>query len=375
MNKFISFCLLFILVISCQSKQQSDLSVPSLKEVYSNYFLIGTALNRWQIMGKDQNSIELTKNHFNAITAENIMKWERIHPELAEYNFGPADSLLTFCKENNMEVIGHTLVWHNQTPAKVFEDENGDPVDRETLLARVKDHIFTVVERYKGQVKGWDVVNEAFDDQGNLRNTKWRQIIGDDFIEKAFEWAHEADPDAELYYNDFNMWHTGKRDAVIAMVKDFQSRNIPIHGIGMQGHWGLDYPQMDELNEALKKYSETGLKIMITEMDIRVLPFPDSDTGADITKNFELQEKLNPYKTGLPDSMQVKLSERYSELFDLFLKYKESISRVTLWGVHDGVSWCNGWPVRGRTDYPLLFDRNYQPKKAFYEVVKLVSEN
>ena len=369
------FLLLTMLVTSCQNKQAADISGSSLKEVYQDIFMVGTALNSDQIRGKDSKSMALVKKHFNSITAENILKWERVHPEPDLYKFNEVDDFLSLGEKNNMFVVGHVLVWHNQTPDWVFEDENGRPVGRERLLERMKDHIFTVVRRYKGRINGWDVINEAIDEEGNFRNTKWFETIGIEYIEKAFQWAHEADPDAELYYNDYNMWYKGKREAVIKLVQNLQSKNIPIHGIGLQGHWGLDYPPLNELDETIKAYAATGLKVVITELDIDVLPLPEVYTGAEINKNYELQKKFDPYADGLPDSMQVVLGKVYRDIFKVLIKYQHAVSRVTFWGVDDGDSWKNNFPVRGRTNYPLLFDRNYQPKPAFFQIINLVKKD
>jgi endo-1,4-beta-xylanase len=376
MKKLICFSSIFTILISgCQTKEQIDIPDSALKDVFQDVFMIGTAINSEQIAGKDEKSLALVKKQFNSITAENILKWEVVHPKPDEYSFDEVDEFVQFGEENDMFIVGHTLVWHNQTPDWVFEDGKSHPLDRQALLERMKNHILTVVRRYKGKIHGWDVVNEAFDDQGNYRKTNWLEIIGQDYIEKAFQWAHEADPETELYYNDYNMWYEGRRDAVLKMVKDLQSKDIPIHGIGLQGHWGLDYPPHDKLEAAIKAYAETGLKVMITELDIDALPQPDSDVGAEITKNFELQKELNPYEKGLPDSVQTALSNQYSALFKILLKYQKRVNRVTFWGAHDGVSWKNNWPIRGRTSYPMLFDRDCQPKPAFYEVVKLLNKD
>ncbi len=369
-NRFIFLTAMMFLVVCTANNSEN-----TLKEAWQDSFLTGTALNRQQINGKDNASIELIQNHFNSITAENAMKWERIHPEPGQYHFTLADSFVDFGIKNNMFIIGHTLVWHNQTPDWVFQDKAGNPVRKEIILKRLKDHIYTVVGRYKGKVQGWDVINEVFNEQGDLRtDNPWFQNLGSEYLEKAFQWAHEADPDAELYYNDYNMFHKGKRKAVVEFVEKLKAKGIPVHGIGLQGHWGLDYPSHDELKASIEDYSKTGLKIMITELDISVLPLPGEHQGADINKNYMLQEKLNPYAQGLPDSMQVVLAKRYVDIFNLFLDYSDSISRVTFWGVHDGVSWKNYWPIHGRTDYPLLFDRNYDSKLAYDKIIKLVQE-
>ncbi len=362
--------LYLMLIASCQNSGSSD----SLKTIFSDQFMVGTALNAWQIEGKDSATTVLVEKHFNTLTAENIMKWEKIHPKPGTYTFEPADQFVGFCEANDIFIVGHTLVWNSQTPEWVFQDAKGNPCSRETLLKRMKDHIFTVVGRYKGKVHGWDVLNEAFNEEGEYRKTRWFNIIGPDYIDFAFQWAHEADPEAELYYNDYNMWYAGKRDAVVKMVEDLQSKDIPIHGIGLQGHWGLDYPPLDELDTALDTYANTGLTIMVTEHEVNILPLPDDIITADISANHEISDELNPYPESLPDSMHTVLSSRYVDIFRILLKYQDSISRVTFWGVHDGYSWTNYWPVHGRSNYPLLFDREYQPKPAFHAIVQLANE-
>jgi endo-1,4-beta-xylanase len=346
---------------------------PALKDAYKNDFLIGGALNDDVVNGKDPNAAAIATKQFSAITAENVMKWMSIHPEPNDYNFAPADRFVDFGLKNNMFIVGHTLVWHWQTPLWVFVDDANQPVTREVLLARMKDHITTVVGHYKGKVKGWDVVNEVLDDNGLPRKTKWQQIIGDDYIAKAFEYAHEADPNAELYYNDFSLENPAKRDGCIRLVKDLQAKGVHIDGVGLQAQaWRLppDYPDLKDVEDFINAVSALGVKVMVTEMCIDVLPKALYMPGADLKKRAELREELNPYVNGLPDDMQKKLADRYAELFSLFLKHSSQISRVTMWGVYDKTSWLNNWPVRGRTNYPLLFDRNYQPKPAFYAVIK-----
>ncbi len=344
---------------------------PALKKVFKKDFQIGTALSHDQISGKDAAAVALIKEQFNSVTSENILKWEHVHPELNRYDFAPADQFVAFGEKHKMFIVGHTLLWHQQTPAWVFQDNAGNPVDRETLLKRLRDHIFTVVGRYKGRIHGWDVVNEALEDDGSLRKTKWLEIIGPDYVQKAFEFAREADPKAELYYNDFNLWKKEKAEAAVRLIRDLQANGIRVDGIGEQGHWGLDYPSIAEADAALQAFAALGVKVMITELDVTALPNPDDwSGGADITRNDALRKHLNPYPEALPDSMQQVLAKRYAECFALFHKHRDKISRVTFWGVNDGQSWLNNWPVRGRTNYPLLFDRNYKPKPAFEAVMQ-----
>lgn len=354
---------------------------PVLKDAFAGDFLIGTALNRDHIFGNLPKETVLVAKQFNSITPENVLKWEKIHPEPDRYDFAPADRFVEFGEKHNMFIVGHVLVWHNQTPRWVFEDAKGMLVDRDTLLSRMKNHIHTVVGRYKGRIHGWDVVNEAVDGDGSLRKTKWLEIIGEDYIAKAFEYARQADPKAELYYNDFDMWHEDHREGAIRLVKKLQAKGIHIDGMGMQLHSGLNYPpydqmgfyypRMDLLEDSIIAYARLGVKVMVTELDVTTLPKADPYTGADITRLQERKENLNPYVDGLPARMQYRHAACYADLFSVFHKHADKISRVTFWGVQDGNSWCNNWPMRGRTDYPLLFDRDCKPKLPFHAVIEV----
>lgn len=337
---------------------------PTLKDAYAGKFYIGTALNTPQITGKDTAAVKVIIENFSAIVPENCMKSGPIQPKEGEFDFSLADQFVEFGIQNNKFITGHCLVWHSQAPRWFFTDGEGKDVSREVLLERMKKHIYTVVGRYKGKIKGWDVVNEAIEDDGSYRKSKFYQIIGEDFIKYAFQYAHEADPDCELYYNDYSMALPGKRAGVVAMVKKLQEQGIKIDGIGMQTHVGLDYPELSEFEASMEAFGALGVKVMFTEMDISVLPMPNRNVGADIATNIAYKEQLNPYTQGLPDSARVALENRYLDFFKLFLKHDNYVSRVTLWGVNDANSWKNGFPVRGRTDYPLLFDRKNQPKSV-----------
>ncbi len=367
-------CQFFLLTIAFGAGCSS--SEPVLREVFAKDFLIGGALNAKQIFGQvPKEETEIITRHFSTVTPENVLKWQYVHPAPGAYSFEVPDALVALGKKNDIFVVGHTLVWHHQTPRWVFQNSDGNDTSREVLLKRMKEHIFTVAGRYKGKVHGWDVVNEALDAEGNLQKTKWYRIIGEDYIEKAFEYAHEADPDAELYYNDFDMWKASKFDGVARLVKNLQSKGLRIDGIGMQGHWGFNYPSNEELEAAIAFYSELGMKVMVTELDISVLPDLFGNTGADITAMREMRKNYNLYPDGLPDEIQQKLAKRYAELFSIFHKHADKVSRITFWGVYDGSSWRNNWPVRGSTDYPLLFDRNYKPKPAFDAVINVVQRD
>lgn len=228
----------------------------------------------------------------------------------------------------------------------------------------MKRHIKTVVGRYKGRVQSWDVLNEAFNDDGSYRESLWFNILGPTYIETAFELAHKADPQAKLYYNDYNVWKPEKRDRVVRMVKHLKQKGIPIHGIGMQGHYGLHYPEnLQDIEDAIVAFHQLGVDVMVTELDVTVIPFPDSQNqGADISLNIEWQQKYNPYPDGLSEAAQQAFDRRYADFFNIFIKHSDKLQRVTFWGVHDAQSWRNGWPIKGRTDYPLLIDRDLQVK-------------
>lgn len=345
----------------------------TLKDAYRGKFFIGTALNTPQILGTAVDEVNIVKTHFNSIVAENCMKSGPMQPQEGKFEFDLADKFVEFGVNNNMQIIGHTLIWHSQAPRWFFTDSEGKDVSPEVLTERMKNHIYAVVGRYKGKVHGWDVVNEAIVDDGSYRNSKFYQILGEDFIKLAFQFAHEADPDAELYYNDYSEFVPAKREGIARMVKKLKDQGIRIDGVGFQCHIGLDYPSLDEYEKTIQLIAGTGVNVMITEMEISVLPMPDWRVGAEVSASFEYQQKLNPYTEGLPDSVSVQLDQRYVDFFNLFLKYQDVIPRVTVWGVNDGNSWKNGFPVRGRTDYPLLFDRKNQPKSVVAKLIELAN--
>lgn len=343
---------------------------PVLKDAFKGKFKIGVAVNSRQFSETDTRGAALIKKHFDSITPENVLKWESVHPRPDAYDFNLPDKYVEFGTKNKMFIIGHTLVWHSQTPAWVFKNDKGEPLDREGLLARMRDHIHTVVGRYKGRIKGWDVVNEALNEDGTMRQTPWMKIIGDDYIAKAFQFANEADPQAELYYNDYSVENEAKRNGAVAIVKKLQAQGIRITGVGLQGHNNLEWPTIEQQDATISAFARLGVKVMITELDFDVLPRATRNNTADVSTRVQAQENLNPYTTGLPDEVQQKLAKRYGDLFGVYLKYPGVVTRVTLWGLTDGDSWRNDWPIRGRTAYPLLFDRNGQPKPAFYAVIK-----
>lgn len=383
--------------------------IPALKDAYAGQFRVGTAVNRAittgsgfrrspEQVGKD---IALVKEQFNQIVAENEMKWALIHPQPGPdgYDFRAADAFVNFGLSNNMYLVGHTLVWHAQTPHWVFAGTNPPPsgsptaaipaadtnapattnvargrpgrgfgngffgpyngprASREELLERMRDHIRTVAGRYKGKIKVWDVVNEALADGGTntLRRSLWLEIIGPDFIAKAFEYAHEADPEAILRYNDYGLENPAKRRKLIALIKSLQEQKVPVHAIGSQAHLNVS-TGFDEMDRALTEMETLGLPIHITELDVNSAQGGQRTIGADVAANAATTEG------GLVSNADRKLSEAYAGLFRAFLKHDKSVEVVTFWGPND----ANSWRGNGK---PLLFDGNCQPKPAFHAVI------
>lgn len=371
-----------VLLFSCSSSKKLSTGPSkelSLKEVYKDAFLIGAAVNPAIVSGEDKTSQDIVINHFNSITVENVMKAALINPEPGVFNFKPADEYVAFGEQHKMFIIGHTLVWHNQCPAWFFTNAQGQPNTKAEQIERLREHIKTVAGRYAGRVHAWDVVNEVIDDDGNYRPTTWVKAFGngDTMVKYAFQFAAEYAPNTELYYNDFNSWRPAKRDGIVRLVKMLQKEGIRIDGVGMQAHWGLNYPKTNYIEDAIDAYAACGVKVMITELDVDVLPITKEgqvigQVMAD--KQFQLEEFkffLDPYWQGLPEKVQAELTLRYEALFSIFYKRRNKIARVTLWGVNDGMSWKNGYPVPGRTNYPLLWNRQSQAKPALKAVLNV----
>lgn len=366
----------------------------TLKEVYARDFAVGAALPERYLFRQNDSSekaLEILAREFNCVTSENLMKPSSLRPAPGKFNFEQADAFMQLAGQLDLDVVGHVLVWHDQTPKWFFEDEDGEPAAREDLIEQMREHIHKIVKRYKGDVKYWDVVNEAVDtrqivnedepvnpdgstnyvNEAFFRETPWFNIIGADFIELAFRFAHEADPDAILIYNDFGMSDPVKVEFVIEhIVKPLKRKGVRIDAVGMQGHWHVDVPEIEQIKNAINELGSARVKVHITELDVSILPRAYGYMGADINQRFELQDELNPYRDGAPVDMLEKQADRYKELFRLFDSESKYVERVTLWGICDGDSWKNHFPVRGRTDYPLLFDRGFEPKPAYEALVR-----
>lgn len=359
-------CLALVALTHCSEKlsvnksETTNLSQEKkgLQDYYKDYFTIGVAVSPRELK---TDAAMLVAEQFGSVTPENAMKMGPIHPKENEYAWADADTIVAFAKRNKMKMRGHTLVWHSQTPAWLFKNANGDTVSKAVLLQRMKDHITTVVNRYKGSIYAWDVVNEAIDDNNEkyLRNTAFLRICGDEFIAKAFEYAHAADPKAILFYNDYNTEIPGKRDRIYKLVKSLKDAGVPIHGVGLQGHWSVNNPSREELEKSIKMFASLGLQVQVTELDVSVytgrqggqlISGQRRDTTATFTAEMEQQQL-----------------EKYKMMFEVFRENKKDLTGITFWNISDRYSWLDG---RGRKNFPLLFDKNLQPKKAYWEVVK-----
>lgn len=347
-----------LMVIACSVNKSVNQTDKGLKDYYQAYFPMGVAVAPKDLTGASANFIV---KHYNSITPENAMKMGPIHPQENYYYWKDADSIVSFATRNHLKIRGHALVWHEQTPNWLFKNADGTQVTKEVLLKRMKDHIFTIVNRYKGKIYAWDVVNEAIDDDASkfLRNSLWYQICGEDFIVKAFEYAHEADPSAKLFYNDYNAVRPEKRERIYRLLKKLVDAKVPITGVGIQAHWSIFEPSEAELRKAISEYASLGLDVQITELDISIYPWEKERRA----------KRPDETDTFTPELEQKQMAQ-YAKVFKVFRQYKKDLTGVTFWNLSDRYSWLDTYPVQGRKNYPLLFDQNLNPKKAFWEVVK-----
>ena len=336
------------------------LEQPSLAEVYRPFFPIGMGVDRADL--DDPAVWALVRRQASAVTVENALKPGLTQPREGRFTFERGDRVVDAARAAGLSVHGHTLVWHRQTPDWFFEDDDGQPASRERVLERLRTHIATVAGHYRGRVWAWDVVNEALADGGgkeDLRDSAWHQALGFDYLVEAFRAAAAADPEALLFYNDYNLETEPKRSRALRLIARLREAGVRVDGIGMQTHINIDRPAISEIEASIVAFAEAGLLVHISELDVSLHPWR---TG-------ELQPEDLIYADGLPDAVQERLARRYAELFACFLRHRESLCRVTFWNTHDGRSWLNNEPIRGRVDHPLLFDRQLQPKPAFDHVL------
>ena len=357
-------------------------SAPTLQATYKDAFHMGTAVNKAIVAGEEPKLQQIAIRQFNSNTAENVLKAEEVNPKPGVFDFAAADAYVEFGEKHDLFIVGHTLIWHNQTPSWFFHDDKGKPNSTEAQKEVLRRHIEKVAGRYKGRIHAWDVVNEVIDNDGSYRPTTWVKGIGsgEELVKLAFKYASEYAPGAELYYNDFNAWRPAKRDGIVRMVRMLQRAGIRIDGVGIQGHWGLNYPKKEYIEAAIDAYAALGVKVMITELDVDVLPLTTECQiiGQGMAHpQFQLEEFesfLDPYQDGLPAEQQTALANRYAELFEIFYRKRDKIDRVTIWGIHDAMSWKNNYPIPGRTNYALLWDRALQPKLALEAVLQVPAQ-
>ncbi len=373
-RKFLTSSGLLVLstcLTSCSSKNLISLiEHTGLKETFKDKFNLGTAISTDTLNAYDAGQLALIAQEFNAITAENDFKWEMLRPQMNNWHWDSADKFVEFGQKNNMQMIGHALVWHSQIQDHVFFNNKNEILSRKQLLTVMEEHINTVVGRYQGKIQIWDVVNEAFK-QGSWRKSHWYNGIGEDYFEHAFRFTADADPTAQLIYNDYGMDNLKKQQRVIEVINSCKRKGVKIDGIGMQSHIHLEGPSIEEIEHAILAYANAGLRVHITELEIDVLPKIQDYANADIGNKYAYSEELDPYKDGLPLAIEQKLAQRYEDVFKLYIKHSDKIDRVSLWGTSDDESWKNNFPIKGRSNHPLLFDRNKEPKLAYHRLKKL----
>lgn len=366
----------------CTTKTSTPEEMPALKDVYKDAFKIGCAVNSFTLSGRNPEAVDLILSQFNSLTPDNEMKPESLHPRPDVWNWERADRYVDFAKEHGMFTMGHTLCWHNQTPDFFWNDEKGNPKSHDELVETLRSYIETVCTHFKGRVDAWDVVNEIVSEEGGYRDKGWVHAFGgeeygDEIVKLAFSFAEKYAPDTELYYNEFNVWRPSKLEGVLHIVKMLKEAGIRIDGVGIQAHWGLNFPKNHYVEEAIEKIAALGVKVLITEIDIDVLPL--TKEGQIIGQSMsepqfqleEFEEFLDPYKDGIPAEVEKQQADRYEELFRIFYKHRDVIDRVTFWGLQDAMSWKNGYPVPGRTNYPLLFQRDLTPHESFWRVAAI----
>jgi endo-1,4-beta-xylanase len=345
----------------------------SLAQAYAQRFQIGVAINGSVYEQRDPAAAALVAAQFNRVTPENELKWQSLEKQPGVLDFTQADAFVAYAEQHGLEIHGHALVWHHQVPKWVFQNDAGEPATREQLLQRLDRHMVALAEHYGSRVRYWDVVNEAFNDDGSLRDTPWHQILGDGYLQEVFVLAGKHFPDAKLVYNDFSLEKPAKRDAVVKLVNDFKARNVRIDAIGSQSHFQLGAPTLEAIDQSLSAFASAGVEVLVSELDVDVLPPAYKNQGADLALNAELSAQLNPYPDCLPSEVAARAAQRWADIFAVFSRHAEHLHSVTLWGVSDKYSWLNNWPVRGRTNYALLFDRELRPKQSWRRVIEVAA--
>lgn len=366
--RFLCRFLALLVATGCLAPGAGRSAEPSLREAYQSQFPIGVALDGMLPGEYSARELALVRQQFAVLTPANGMKMTWLQRRPGQFDFAMADALVAFAASNRLQVCGHTLVWakDERTPPWFFRDGT-NAVSRERLLQRMQQHIDTVAGRYRGRVISWDVVNEPLDDEADyLRPSQWVRIAGEEFIAKAFEFAHAADPDAVLFLNDYNIELPAKREKLLRLLRRLKEQNVPVHAVGLQGHFELDAVPFEDVEATIAAIAALGLKVAITECDIDVIP--RARWWAEGGRHREELRQVNPYPDGCPADVLQRQAGQYARLFAIFRRHRQAIARVTFWDLHDGRSWLNHFPWE-RVNHPLLFDRDANPKPAFEAVL------
>lgn len=381
---------MFILAGAALTVNAAFAQQPTLRDAYRDYWDMGVSVNQWQVKADAKSLItqqdfskdtpadqtkdwETIVRHFNYVVAENCMKCEVIHPKEGVYDFTLADQFVNKARAAGLKVLGHCLIWHSQCAPWFHYDEQGNLVSPEVLKQRMREHIYTVVNHFKGRVQAWDVVNEAFEDDGTLRKSLFYQILGEDYIPLAFRYAHEADPNAELYINDYSMNKASKVEGVARFFAPLIRQGLPVTAIGMQGHMVLEGNNyVEEYEHSIQTIRALGVKTFFSEVDLSVLPNPYGFAGANVSDRFAYRPEMDPYRDGLTADKQREVQDFWVRFFQMLTRHRDDILRVNFWCLNDGCSWRNDFPIKGRTDYATLFDRQGQPKPEVQAVINVV---
>ncbi|MBQ9677635.1 MAG: endo-1,4-beta-xylanase [Prevotella sp.] len=361
----------------------------TLTDAYRDYWYTGVSVNQWEVEAEQNatNVFDVTgfvsgdqtadwaviEKNFNWVVAENCMKCEVIHPKEGVYDFTLADKFVDKAKAAGMKVLGHCLIWHSQCAPWFHYDEKGNLVSADVLRKRMREHIYTIVNHFKGRVDAWDVVNEAFEDDGTPRQSLFYQILGTDYIPLAFRYAHEADPQAELYYQDFSMNKAAKVEGVARFFRPLLQQGLPVSAIGMQGHLVLEGNNyIEEYEHSINTIASLGIPTAFTELDLTVLPNPYGFSGANISDRFAYRPEMDPYKSGLTKEKEAEIEQFWVSFYQLLIRHRKDIQRVSFWCLNDASSWRNDFPIKGRTDYATLYDRQNQRKPFVQSLINLV---
>lgn len=345
----------------------------TLWEAYRDYWYTGVSVNQWEVEGDQAADWPIITKNFNWVVAENCMKCEVVHPKEGVYDFTLADQFVNKAKAAGLKVLGHCLIWHSQCAPWFHYDDEGNLVSAEVLKQRMREHIYTVVSHFKGRVDAWDVVNEAFEDDGTPRKSLFYQILGTDYIPLAFQYAHEADPSIQLYYNDYSMNKAQKVEGVANFFRPLIQQGLPVTAIGMQGHMVLEGNNLvKEYDHAIKTIASVGVPTFFSEVDLTVLPNPYGFSGANISDAFAYRPEMDPYTKGLTKEKEAEVEQFWIDFYQMLLRHHENILRVNFWCLNDAVSWRNDFPIKGRTDYATLFDRENKPKPFVQKLIDLV---